>query len=70
MVDFLKAFPFMSIDDYKWKLSSPMIRLMLADNTRVNYLSEKQLKHKGSKIITDSTILKNDIGIPIIGFDK
>lgn len=42
MADFLKAFPFVSMDDYMWKMSSPMIRIMAADNTHVEHLSEKQ----------------------------
>lgn len=42
MADFLKAFPFVSMEDYMWKMSSPMIRIMAADNTHVEHLSEKQ----------------------------
>lgn len=72
MVDFLKQFPFITMEDYKWGFSVPMIRLMTADNTRVRYLSEKQAeerkrrrecKHLSSK--KDMT----DLGIPMLGFE-
>lgn len=64
MVDFLKANPFVTMEDYRWKLSVPLIRLMSMDNTRVHYLSEKQAKNRKSKRI-DGTNLTNDLGIPI-----
>lgn len=64
MVDFLKANPFVSMEDYKWKLSVPMIRLMSIDNTRVHYLSEKQAKKRKSQII-DGSNLMSDLGLPI-----
>lgn len=64
MVDFLKAYPFVTMEEYKWKLSVPMIRLMTIDNTRIHYLSEKQAeKRKGVNI--DGNNLSNDLGIPI-----
>lgn len=66
MVDFLKANPFVSMEDYRWKLSVPMIKLMCADNTHIHYLSEKQAKKRKAKVI-DGKNLTNDLGIPIIG---
>ena len=64
MVDFLKAYPFITMEEYKWKLSVPMIRLMTIDNTRIHYLSEKQAnKRKG--VIIDGSDLSNDLGLPI-----
>lgn len=42
MMDFLKSFPFVSVEDYMWGYSSSMIRLMSADNTRVEHISEKK----------------------------
>lgn len=65
MVDFLKANPYVSMEDYKWKLSVPMIRLMSMDNTRVNYLSEKQVKQKNATKIDSVEDLMNDLGMPI-----
>lgn len=66
MVDFLKANPFVSMEDYKWKLSVPMIKLMSMDNTHIHYLSEKQTEKRKAKVI-DGKNLTNDLGIPIIG---
>ena len=65
MVDFLKANPFVSMDDYMWKLSVPMIRIMSIDNTRVHYLSENQAKKKGAVKINGAEDLMNDLGIPL-----
>jgi hypothetical protein len=64
MVDFLKAYPFISMEEYKWKLSVPMIRLMTIDNTRIHYLSEKQTNQRKGVII-DGSDLSNDLGLPI-----
>lgn len=62
MVDFLKANPFVSMEDYKWKLSSPMIRIMSCDATHINYLSEKQASMKNATIINSAEELINDLG--------
>ena len=71
MVDFLKANPFVTMDDYKWKLSVPMIRLMISDNTRIHYMSEKEAKKEGAVIINDAEDLMNDLGMSIdIGKNK
>jgi hypothetical protein len=64
MVDFLKTHPFISMDDYKWKLSVPMIRLMAMDNTRVDYLSDKQIKERKSKKISGENLM-TDLGVPV-----
>lgn len=68
MVDFLKANPYMSIDDYMWKYSVPMIKIMGMDNSHVNCLSEKQAKNKGLKNIDlNKSVeeLNNDLGMKI-----
>ena len=71
MVDFLKANPFVTMDDYKWKLSVPMIRLMISDNTRIHYMSENEAKKEGAVIINDAEDLMNDLGMSIdIGKNK
>lgn len=67
MVDFLKAYPFVSMEDYKWKLSVPMIKLMCADNTRIHYLSDKEKERRKGRVIDGSNgSLMNDLGIPIL----
>ena len=66
MVDFLKANPFISMEDYLWKINPCMIHIMSADNTHVRYMSEKEAKRKKAKV-SDGKDLMNDLGIPIIG---
>lgn len=71
MVDFLKANPFVTMDDYKWGLSVPMIRLMITDNTRIHYMSEKEAQKENAVVINDADDLMNDLGISIdIGKNK
>ena len=71
MVDFLKANPFVTMDDYKWGLSVPMIRLMIQDNTRIHYMSEKEAKMDNAVVINDANDLMNDLGMSIdIGKNK
>lgn len=71
MVDFLKANPFVTMDDYKWGLSVPMIRLMIQDNTRIHYMSEKEAKKENAVVINDADDLMNDLGMSIdIGKNK
>ena len=69
MVDFLKANPFMTMEDYLWKYSIPMIKIMGMDNSHVNYLSEKQAKNKGMKTVDVNNMsveeLNNDLGTKI-----
>ena len=66
MVDFLKANPFCSMDDYKWKLNPRMIRIMCIDNTRIHYLSENQAEMKGAVEFSKETERQfSDCGIPI-----
>lgn len=65
MVDFLKANPFVTMEQYKWGLSVPMIRLMSIDNTHVHYLSEKERKFKDTKVFGKGDTKFNDLGIPI-----
>jgi hypothetical protein len=67
MVDFLKANPFVTMDNYKWNLNPCMIKLMCADNTRIHYLSEKQTKMKNATVINNAEDLMNDLGIPVFG---
>lgn len=70
MVDFLKANPFVSYEQYRWGLSVPMIRLMSVDNTRVHYLSEKEAKKKKAVVFDSAESLMNDLGIPILSKEQ
>lgn len=73
MVDFLKANPYVTMEDYMWKMNPCLIRLMSVDNTRVHYLSEKEAKKKKAVVIDDASALFNDLGIPVLSkedYDK
>ena len=69
MVDFLKANPFMTMEDYLWKYSIPMIKIMGMDNSHVNYLSEKQAANRGVNTVDVNRMsvdeLNNDLGTKI-----
>ena len=69
MVDFLKANPFMTMDDYLWKYSIPMIKIMGMDNTHVNYLTEKQVEDRNFRTVDVNgksvQQLNNDLGTAI-----
>lgn len=69
MVDFLKANPYMTIEDYQWRYSIPMIKIMGLDNSHVNYLSKKEAeRRKGHYVsVNDKSVeeLSNDLGVKI-----
>lgn len=64
MVDFLKANPFISMEQYIWDMNPAMIRIMSVDNTHVRYLSEAEKKNKNAKV-SDGSNLMTDLGVPI-----
>lgn len=67
MVDFLKNNPYVTMDDYMWKINPCLIKLMTIDNTRVHYLTDKERERKKSKVFDGSKSITNDLGIPILG---
>ena len=67
MVDFLKAFPFATMEDYRWNYSIPMIRIMMIDHSRVEYLSKKQVERSNATVINSAEDLLNDLGGSIMG---
>lgn len=64
MVDFLKANPFISMEQYIWDMNPAMIRIMSVDNTHVRYFSEAEKKNKNAKV-SDGSDLMTDLGVPI-----
>lgn len=64
MMDFLKAFPFVTKEEYMWKWTVPQVKLASADNTHVLYLSEKQAEAYKAKRY-DGGDLRNDLGITV-----
>lgn len=68
MIDFLKAFPFVSKEQYLWEWTVPQVRLATADNTHTEYLTEEQakiVKAREAGRVFDGTNLNNDLGVPI-----
>lgn len=68
-MDFIKQYPTISIEDYFWKYSAPMIRLMSSDGTYTKYLSEKQAKrywaeHRQTKMYENVDDFMTDLGMP------
>ena len=57
MVDFLKANPYVTMDDYLWKLNPCLMKLMAMDNTRVHYLSEKAAKKERDKVAPEAQVI-------------
>lgn len=46
MADTLKQLPFLTVEDYLWGHSSAFIRLMSLDQSRVKYLSQKEIERR------------------------
>lgn len=66
MMDFLKAFPSVTKEQYMWEWTVPQIRLASADNTHVVYLTEKQTEMRKAKKYNSSNIEElSDLGVPI-----
>lgn len=59
----------MTFEDYFWRYSGPLVRLMSMDGTSVRYLSEKQAKalkeKQSSRTYNDLDLFMNDLGLPI-----
>lgn len=64
MIDFLKAFPFVTKDEYMWEWTVPQVKLASADNTHVRYLSEKEAERRKATR-HDGSDLMNDLGMTI-----
>ena len=65
MVDFLKNYPYVTIDEYKWRINPAMVKVMQYDFTHVNYLSDEEAEMRSARDIT-SEGLTNDLGVRII----
>lgn len=69
MMDFLKAYPSVSKEEYLWEWTVPQVELAAADNTHIEYLSEEQAKRerdlRTAVIVDDPMDLVNDLGVPV-----
>lgn len=69
MMDFLKANPHVTREDYMWKWTIPQIRLAGMDYTHIVYLDEESAKMANAITIDDADDVLNiqNLGIPVIG---
>lgn len=69
MMDFLKAFPSVTRDEYLWTLTVPQVKLAALDGTHIEYLTEEQVKREKMRRnaihCSDPSELVNDLGLPI-----
>ena len=69
MIDFLRANPYVSKEEYLWHWTIPQIRLASYDFTHVEYLSEKQAEAEAKKrnsIKVDNVMdFMTDLGVPV-----
>lgn len=49
MIDFLKAYPNVTRDEYMWEWTIPQIQLALYDNTHIVCLPDRKRQRKGRK---------------------
>lgn len=74
MIDFLRANPWCSQEQYKWGMTIPQVRLASMDFSHVAYLSEREKKlnkhkpKKGHNLFDPKNM--TDVGIPIINSKK
>lgn len=70
MIDFLKAHPQVTRDEYLWEWTVPQVELATIDNTHVEYLSEEQAKIERGRVMAEDMNseenLMNDLGISIL----
>ena len=70
MIDFLKAHPQITRDEYLWEWTVPQVELATIDNTHVEYLSEEQAKIERGRVMAEDMNsednLMNDLGISIL----
>lgn len=62
MIDFLKANPYVTREEYMWKWTIPQISIASIDFTHVKYTDTD----KGKAKVFDGSQPINDLGIPIL----
>lgn len=63
MIDFLKANPYVTREEYLWKWTIPQIRLASYDFTHVRYLSEKESENKNAQSFDNPEDLMKALGL-------
>ena len=74
MIDFLRANPYVSKEEYLWQWTIPQVKLASRDYSHVEYLTEEQAKveenRKNAVHIDNVMDLVNDLGIPVFNTKK
>ena len=74
MIDFLRANPYVSKEEYLWQWTIPQVKLASLDYSHVEHLSEEQAKaeknRKNAVHIDNVMDLVNDLGIPVFNTKK
>lgn len=69
MIDFLKAFPFVTKEEYLWSWTVPQVELAANDNTHIEHLTEEQAKieteKKNAIMYSDPSQLLSDLNVPV-----
>lgn len=69
MIDFLKANPYVTKEQYMWEWTVPQIKLASFDFTHIEYLSEKEAeeyrKEKNTRKYENPMDFVNDLNVPI-----
>lgn len=70
-MDFLKAYPSVTKEQYMWEWTIPQIRLASVDNTHIVYLTDKQIEvMKSNNYDGNNLEALSDFGVPIFGVDN
>lgn len=70
MMDFIKAYPSVTKEQYMWEWTVPQITIASADSTHVVYLTEKQAEMRKARRYDGNNIDElSDLGIPIFKTD-
>lgn len=71
MVDFLKANPFVSKEEYMWQWTVGQVKLASYDFTHIEYLKDRTNEPESCiHIDSGNDAIMNDLGIPIMGKKK
>ena len=74
MIDFLRANPYVSREEYLWQWTIPQVKLASLDYSHVECLTEEQAKadknRKNAVRIDNVMDLVNDLGIPVFNTKK
>lgn len=70
MIDFLRANPFVTKEEYMWEWTVPQIKLASYDFSHVSYGSSKKNPKANAKTINSAEDLLNDLGVPLSVLEK